>query len=58
MGASPLGSPNYTSEMLSFASKHNVEPVIEKFKMSEVNQAIDKLANGKPKYRIVLEASI
>lgn len=57
IGASPLGSPYYTSEMLNFASRHKVKPIIEKFKMSEVNEAIDKLANGKPKYRIVLEAS-
>ncbi len=56
IGASPVGSPYYIAQMLDFASRHNVEPMIERFPMSEVNEALDKLANGKPKYRIVLEA--
>jgi len=53
--ASPTGSPYYIGEMLEFAGRHNINPMIEKYKMSEVNEALEKLENGKPRYRIVLE---
>ncbi len=56
IGASPLGSPYYTKEMLHFAARHSISPVIEKFKMSEVNEALAHLESGKARYRIVLEA--
>lgn len=55
ISASPTGSPYYISEMLKFASRHNIEPMVEVFAMSDVNKAIEHLRNGKPRYRIVLE---
>lgn len=52
---SPLGSPETTRKMMEFAGRHGVKPMIEVFPMSEVNAAIDRLENGKPRYRVVLE---
>ncbi len=53
--ASPTGSPLGIREMLRFAARHGVQPIIETFKLSQVNEAMEKLRNGKPRYRIVLE---
>ena len=54
-GGSPLGSPATTISMLEFAARHGIEPVSETFPMSKVNDALEKLRSGKPRYRIVLE---
>ncbi len=54
LGGSPVGSPATTGTMLEFSARHGIEPVTEVFKMSEVNEALDKLENGSPRYRIVL----
>ncbi|MGF1573062.1 MAG: NAD(P)-dependent alcohol dehydrogenase [Sumerlaeia bacterium] len=51
---SPLGSPETTRKMMEFAGRHDVKPMIEVFNMSDVNKAIDRLENGKPRYRVVL----
>lgn len=56
VSGSPVGSPAIISQMLDFADLHKIKPVIEKFKMADVNQAIAKLKQGKAHYRIVLEA--
>jgi D-arabinose 1-dehydrogenase-like Zn-dependent alcohol dehydrogenase len=42
--------------MLRFAALHNVEPIIERFPMSEagIKEAMDKLEEGKVFYRAVL----
>lgn len=55
VSGSPVGSPATISEMLDFASRHNIKPVIEKFKFSEINKAIARLKSGQTHYRIVLE---
>lgn len=54
-GGSPLGSPATINEMLAFAARHSIEPMIETFEMSKVNDALERLRTGKPRYRIVLE---
>jgi uncharacterized zinc-type alcohol dehydrogenase-like protein len=54
VSGSPVGSPAAISEMLDFALRHEVKPVIETFPMDRVNDALDHLRNGKPRYRIVL----
>ena len=58
ISASPTGSPFQIKEMLKFAARHRLSPMTELYKMSEINEAFDKLRNGKPRYRIVLEAGI
>jgi uncharacterized zinc-type alcohol dehydrogenase-like protein len=42
--------------MLDFASRHNVAPQTEHFRMSEINEAFARLESGKARYRIVLDA--
>jgi len=39
---------------LRFAEQHKIEPVIEVFRFDQVNEALDRLASGKAKYRVVL----
>ncbi len=54
ISGSPVGSPATIEKMLHFAAQHNIKPVIEKFKFSEINKALDRLRNGDARYRIVL----
>ncbi len=56
LGASPTGPPTRMSSMIEFAARHGVEPITEKYKMSQVNEAMEKLEKGQPRYRLVLEA--
>ena len=55
ISGSPIGSPSTTAKMLDFASRHGIAPMIERFPMSRVNDAIEHLRAGKARYRIVLE---
>ena len=55
IGGSPLGSPATMATMLEFAARHSIEPVTETFPMSKVNDALEKLHTGKPRFRLVLE---
>lgn len=55
ISASPLGKPSTILKMLEFCERHQIEPQTEHFKFSEINEAIDKLRDGSPRYRIVLE---
>jgi len=50
-----IGAPHEVKEMLDFAAKTGVKPWIQKYPMSEVNQAIADFRAGKPRYRFVLE---
>ncbi len=54
-GASPLGSPATTREMLRFCARHKIEPQTEHFKLADVNDAMDHLRSGKARYRVVLD---
>ena len=56
--ASPLGSPSTVAKMLDFCARHEIAPVTETFKMSEINEAFEHLAAGKARYRIVLTNDI
>lgn len=55
ISGSPIGNPSMISNMLEFCSRHNIEPMVEEYHMSEVNQALDRLKSGKARYRIVLK---
>lgn len=55
ISGSPTGSPIEIRKMLDFSARHNIEPMVETYKLSEVNDAMERLRNGKPRYRIVLE---
>jgi alcohol/geraniol dehydrogenase (NADP+) len=56
VSGSPTGSPVAIETMLDFASRHNIAPQTEHFPMSKINEAFARLASGKARYRIVLEA--
>ncbi|MDJ0747544.1 MAG: zinc-binding dehydrogenase [Xenococcaceae cyanobacterium MO_167.B27] len=55
ISASPLGSPATTAKMLEFAARHNIEPITETFSFDQINEAMEKLRSGKPRYRLVLK---
>ena len=54
ISASPIGSPAAMATMLDFAARHKILPTVETFKFSQVNEAIEKLKEGKIRYRAVL----
>jgi len=56
VSGSPTGSPVAIETMLDFASRHSVAPQTEHFPMSKINEAFARLASGKARYRIVLDA--
>jgi len=56
VSGSPVGSPETIVRMLEFAARHKIEPQVEMFPMSKVNDAIAHLKKGGARYRIVLEA--
>ena len=56
VSGSPTGSPAAIATMLDFAARHNIAPQTEHFPMSQINEAFARLASGKARYRIVLDA--
>lgn len=56
LSGSPIGSPANMAKMLEFCARHGIEPQVEHFPMSRVNEALDHLRSGKARYRIVLDA--
>lgn len=54
VSGSPVGSPATIATMLQFAEQHKIAPIVESFRMDQVNEALARLASGKAKYRIVL----
>lgn len=55
VSSSPVGSPATMAQMLEFAARHDIKPQVEVFDMQDVNQAIERLRNGSPRYRVVLK---
>jgi uncharacterized zinc-type alcohol dehydrogenase-like protein len=55
ISGSPVGSPGTIKQMLDFAAQHKVEPIAEYFTFDQINEAIEKLREGKAHYRIVLK---
>jgi len=41
--------------MLRFAARHGIAPQTEHFPLARVNDAMEHLRAGKPRYRIVLD---
>ncbi len=54
IAGSTVGSPAVIQEMLQFANRHQISPLVEQFPMSEANSALNHVREGKPKYRVVL----
>jgi len=55
ISGSPTGSPATLASMLEFVVRHEIEPAIEVFPFSQVNEAMEHLRSGKARYRIVLK---
>lgn len=55
ISSSPVGSPAVIAQMLEFAARHNIQPLVEVFAMDDVNAAIKRLREGSPRYRVVLK---
>jgi uncharacterized zinc-type alcohol dehydrogenase-like protein len=56
ISGSPLGSPATTRDMIEFCARHEIAPVTELYPMSQANDALQHLRDGKARYRIVLQA--
>ncbi|MGZ0707064.1 NADPH-dependent aldehyde reductase Ahr [Coraliomargarita sp. W4R53] len=54
ISGSPVGSPATIEKMLEFARLHEIEPKVESYKMSEINEAIARVKSGDARYRVVL----
>lgn len=55
ISGSPTGSPTAIAQMLDFCARHGIEPMVEEFPMSRVNEAMDRLRAGQARYRLVLK---
>jgi uncharacterized zinc-type alcohol dehydrogenase-like protein len=56
ISGSPTGSPVDIARMLDFAARHRIAPQVERFPMSQVNEALAHLESGKARYRIILDS--
>jgi uncharacterized zinc-type alcohol dehydrogenase-like protein len=56
LSGSPNGSPVNTGLMLDFAARHGITPQTQHIPMGRINDAFERLAAGKARYRIVLDA--
>jgi len=54
VSGSPVGSPATIATMLEFCVRHDIRPQVEMFPFDRINDAIDHLASGKARYRVVL----
>lgn len=55
LSGTPLGSPATIRKMLDFCARHDISPQVEVMPMSQIDEAFQRLRDGKPRYRIVLE---
>jgi len=51
---SPTGTPIAMHQLLDFCSRHHIQPWVEEFPISKVNDAIEKLRQRKLRYRAVI----
>ncbi|HEY9704863.1 MAG TPA: zinc-binding dehydrogenase, partial [Allocoleopsis sp.] len=51
---SVVGGRKFMTEMLEFAAINQIKPMIETMSLNQVNEAMDKVAANKARYRIVL----
>jgi len=54
---SGIGSRKEIREMLEFSAKHNIVPLCEEFDFENFPAAFDRLENGKPIFRCVVDAT-
>ncbi|MEV5746371.1 NAD(P)-dependent alcohol dehydrogenase [Actinoallomurus sp. NPDC052308] len=49
------GSPTETRQMLDFATRHDIRPMVEVFPVTRMDEALDQVRHGRARYRAVLE---
>ncbi|KAJ2056566.1 hypothetical protein GGI17_006138, partial [Coemansia sp. S146] len=54
---SMIGGINVLKKTLEFSAEHNILPMIERFPMDKINDALERVNDGKARYRAVLENS-
>jgi uncharacterized zinc-type alcohol dehydrogenase-like protein len=54
IAGSVVGGRRFMREMLEFSAVNQIKPMIEMMPLSQVNEAMDKVAANKARYRIVL----
>ena len=54
ISGSPVGSPKNIKKMLNFCVEHNIKPIVEHFKFSDINKAIEKVRGNEVRFRAVL----
>ena len=54
ISGSPVGSPKNIKKMLNFCVEHNIKPIVEHFKFSDINKAIEKVRSNQVRFRAVL----
>ena len=52
---SSIGSIAEIKDMLEFAAKNNVRPIIETLPMEKANEGLAKVRDGSVRFRVVLE---
>ncbi len=55
VAGSGIGSPHRIKEMFSFAARHDIQSMTELYPIGQVNEALDRIREGKVRYRAVLE---
>ncbi|KAJ2056564.1 hypothetical protein GGI17_006136 [Coemansia sp. S146] len=55
---SMIGGIQVLKKTLEFASQNNIRPIIEKYPISQVNEALQRMNKGQARYRIVLTHEI
>ncbi|KAJ2306332.1 ATP-binding cassette transporter snq2 [Coemansia sp. RSA 2705] len=49
-----IGGVLFMKQMLDFAARHGIRPMIEKYPMSRINEALQHVEDGKARHRVVL----
>ncbi|WP_373819797.1 NAD(P)-dependent alcohol dehydrogenase [Glaesserella sp.] len=55
VAGSPTGAPIHLRTMMEFAARKQITPVVQEFPMSQINDAIRHVQEGKARYRVVLK---
>ena len=55
---SSSGGREDTRDMLRFSARHNIKPIIEVMKMSQCNEAVERVKKGQARFRVVMENDI
>jgi alcohol dehydrogenase (NADP+) len=54
LAGSLIGPPGQIREMLEFAAKHRIHPMIEERPMEKANEVVQEADKGQARYRYVL----